>query len=324
MSGCACALHAHTTELGRRAGAPGARAPLRARRLRRPRGHRPLAPERGSVEPRARSSLPSVELNCILPGDRDGHVLGFGIEREPDRARGGATRTSRATADWIVGARRRRVPRAPVLDRRHARQALELPPNVAGIEVFNAGLRARGRARPLVRPLGRAARGRPALSRRSRPTTATIPASTPTTRGRGCAPSGRRRGVLDALRHGTVLRQHRPADPRRRGAPDGEVDRALQPVPLGHARLRARRAARRSTPAGSATVTARTILDDDDRRTRRRARGSTCPATRRFVRVEVVDAVRPEGVDEPAWASRSRAGGPPRERARRGRRSTCS
>src|SRR4029077_21216706 len=27
--------------------------------------------------------IPSVELNCVLPGGRDGHVLGFGLRCEP-------------------------------------------------------------------------------------------------------------------------------------------------------------------------------------------------------------------------------------------------
>jgi predicted metal-dependent phosphoesterase TrpH len=36
--------------------------------------------------------IPSVELNCILPGARDGHVLGYGVEATEDDLR--ATLTS--------------------------------------------------------------------------------------------------------------------------------------------------------------------------------------------------------------------------------------
>jgi hypothetical protein len=84
--------------------------------------------------------IPSVELNCILPSARDGHVLGFGVACEPaELAALGAEYADLArTADWIeehggiaylahpywTGA-------IPGL--------LELPPNVVGIEVYNAG-----------------------------------------------------------------------------------------------------------------------------------------------------------------------------------------
>ena len=88
--------------------------------------------------------IPSVELNCILPdpvgGARDGHVLGFGISCEPSElaALGAEYADLARTADWIeehggiaylahpywTGAIPGRI---------------ELPPNVVGIEVFNAG-----------------------------------------------------------------------------------------------------------------------------------------------------------------------------------------
>ena len=47
--------------------------------------------------------LPGVELNCVLPEDRDGHVLGIGIERDPSELEG-ERRDLAETADWIVGA----------------------------------------------------------------------------------------------------------------------------------------------------------------------------------------------------------------------------
>lgn len=84
--------------------------------------------------------IPSVELNCILPGARDGHVLGLGVAASAETVRelAGEHADLAATADWI---------------QRHGGVAylahpywtgvtpgtLELPANVAGIEVFNAG-----------------------------------------------------------------------------------------------------------------------------------------------------------------------------------------
>ena len=44
---------------------------------------------------------PGAELNCLLPGDRDGHVLALGIEADPGELTSGAT--SPGTADWIIG-----------------------------------------------------------------------------------------------------------------------------------------------------------------------------------------------------------------------------
>ena len=83
--------------------------------------------------------LPSVELNCILPGARDGHVLGYGIAADADLAALGAEYADLERDGGVhPGARRRRLSRASLLDRRHARR-LELPENVAGIEVWNAG-----------------------------------------------------------------------------------------------------------------------------------------------------------------------------------------
>ena len=84
--------------------------------------------------------IPSVELNCILPGARDGHVLGFGVSASEDElgelARDHADLPT--TADWIEA-------RGGVAYLAHpywtgvTAGTLELPANVAGIEVFNAG-----------------------------------------------------------------------------------------------------------------------------------------------------------------------------------------
>jgi hypothetical protein len=89
--------------------------------------------------------LPGVELNCILPGARDGHVLGFGVAAEPAELQELAARYAglEETAAWI----------AAHADGEHGGVAylahpywtgieggaLDLPPGVAGIEVYNAG-----------------------------------------------------------------------------------------------------------------------------------------------------------------------------------------
>jgi hypothetical protein len=81
--------------------------------------------------------LPGVELNCLLPEGRDGHVLGIGIERDPAELEG-ERRDLAETGEWIVG-------QGGVAYLAHpywtgARPAgFSLPPSVTGIEVFNAG-----------------------------------------------------------------------------------------------------------------------------------------------------------------------------------------
>ena len=45
--------------------------------------------------------IPSAELNCLLPGDRDGHVLAFGIEDTLAEFEG-ERRDLAATAEWIT------------------------------------------------------------------------------------------------------------------------------------------------------------------------------------------------------------------------------
>ena len=161
-----CALHAHTTELRRRARAPRARQALRTRGLRRARDHRPLVAQRSAVDGRL-LVLPSAELNCLLPGDRDGHVLGFGIGGCARRARRRVRATSRhGRVDH--SARRRRLPRAPVLDRGHARLA-RAPRDRRRHRGLQRRLRARDRPGAVDRALGRAARrGPPVLRARHR------------------------------------------------------------------------------------------------------------------------------------------------------------
>ena len=84
--------------------------------------------------------IPSVELNCVLPEARDGHVLGFGISCEPaELAALGAEYADLArAADWIEA-------HGGIAFLAHPYWTgaipgrLELPANVAGIEVYNAG-----------------------------------------------------------------------------------------------------------------------------------------------------------------------------------------
>ena len=81
--------------------------------------------------------LPGVELNCLLPEDRDGHVLGIGIERDPTELEG-ERRDLEATGDWIVAAGGVAYLAHPYWTGARA-GGIELPPSVTGIEVFNAG-----------------------------------------------------------------------------------------------------------------------------------------------------------------------------------------
>jgi hypothetical protein len=81
--------------------------------------------------------LPGVELNCVLPGDLDGHVLGIGIERNPAELEG-ERRDLGETADWIVAAGGVAYLAHPYWTGA-VPGGIELPPSVTGIEVFNAG-----------------------------------------------------------------------------------------------------------------------------------------------------------------------------------------
>lgn len=81
--------------------------------------------------------LPSAELNCVLPDERDGHVLALGIDDALDDL-AGERRTLEDTGKWIEA-------HGGVAYLAHpywtgiAPGRLELPPSVLGIEVFNAG-----------------------------------------------------------------------------------------------------------------------------------------------------------------------------------------
>ena len=84
--------------------------------------------------------LPSVELNCILPGERDGHVLGYGLEADEEELRELAQdrRDLAGTGAWIRS-------HGGIAFLAHpywtgvVPGALELPDDVVGIEVYNAG-----------------------------------------------------------------------------------------------------------------------------------------------------------------------------------------
>jgi hypothetical protein len=81
--------------------------------------------------------LPGVELNCLLPEERDGHVLGIGIDRDPTELEG-ERRDLAATGEWIVAAGGVAYLAHPYWT--GARPGgIELPESVTGIEVFNAG-----------------------------------------------------------------------------------------------------------------------------------------------------------------------------------------
>ena len=133
-----CALHAHTTR------SDGDLAPRHLGRHYARAGYDVLAitdhwkiTADGSVD--GLVVIPSVELNCILPGARDGHVLGFGVAATEDELHALAETHAdlEATADWIEA-------RGGVSYLAHpywtgVTPGLELPANVVGIEVYNAG-----------------------------------------------------------------------------------------------------------------------------------------------------------------------------------------
>jgi hypothetical protein len=133
-----CALHAHTTESDGEL-SPGLLA-LHYERA----GYDVLAVtdhwKRTEASAERMLVIPSVELNCILPGARDGHVLGFGVACEPGDLRSLAEEYGdlARTADWIEQ-------HGGVAYLAHpywtgvTPGTLELPPNVVGIEVYNAG-----------------------------------------------------------------------------------------------------------------------------------------------------------------------------------------
>ena len=133
-----CALHAHTTE------SDGELSPtLLAAHYRRA-GFDVLAItdhwKIADAEAAGLLVVPGVELNCVLPGARDGHVLGFGVVATADELRELAAGYSDLdeTAHWITA-------HGGVAYLAHpywtgvTPGSLELPESVVGIEVYNAG-----------------------------------------------------------------------------------------------------------------------------------------------------------------------------------------
>ena len=131
-----CALHAHTTA------SDGELAPdLLARHYERA-GYDVLAITdhwRRTETPSSERLLviPSAELNCLLPDERDGHVLAFGIDEEPmEFAR---TRPDlAAAAAWIDKQGGVAYLAHPYWTGAPA-SGLDLPAGVRGLEVYNAG-----------------------------------------------------------------------------------------------------------------------------------------------------------------------------------------
>jgi predicted metal-dependent phosphoesterase TrpH len=81
--------------------------------------------------------IPSAELNCLLPGERDGHVLAFGIDEEPmELAR---TRPDLAAAAGWIGEHGGVAYLAHPYWTGALASELDLPDAVAGLEVYNAG-----------------------------------------------------------------------------------------------------------------------------------------------------------------------------------------
>jgi hypothetical protein len=134
-----CALHAHTT------GSDGELAPEALARHYERAGFDVLALTDHWRRSEARSTdrllvLPSVELNCVLPAARDGHVLAFGVVGDQGdlTSLAGEYADLVRTADWVEA-------HGGIAYLAHpywtgvTPGSLDLPANVAGIEVFNAG-----------------------------------------------------------------------------------------------------------------------------------------------------------------------------------------
>ena len=138
------------------------------------------------------------------------------------------------------------------------------------------------------------------VASRSPPTTRTIPASTPTSRGRGCGSRAvLATAVLAALREGTYYSSTGPERAWRR-ARRRRGRGAVQPVPLRHARRRenARRCrARRQAAVLPSRARART-----GRRREDHARTARAPARERLRPARACGRRGREGLDEPALA----------------------
>lgn len=134
-----CALHAHTTR------SDGELAPKHLARHYERAGYDVLAITdhwriTDAVSKERLLVVPSVELNCILPGARDGHVLAFGVAASEQELRDLAQEHAdlEAVADWSEA-------HGGVSYLAHpywtgvTPGTLVLPTNVVGVEVFNAG-----------------------------------------------------------------------------------------------------------------------------------------------------------------------------------------
>ena len=131
-----CALHAHTTN------SDGELAPRALVKHYERAGYDVLAVTDHWVRSAPPSTdrvlvLPSAELNCLLPGDRDGHVLALGISDALDSLEGERLGLGE-TGAWITA-------NGGVAYLAHpywtgvTPGSFELPESVTGIEVYNAG-----------------------------------------------------------------------------------------------------------------------------------------------------------------------------------------
>lgn len=134
-----CALHAHTTR------SDGELAPRHLARHYARAGYDVLAITdhwqiSGDDSVDSLVVIPSVELNCILPGARDGHVLGFGVAAAKEELHALAQEHADlgTTADWIETHGGTSFLAHPYWTG-VTPGTLELPENVIGIEVYNAG-----------------------------------------------------------------------------------------------------------------------------------------------------------------------------------------
>ena len=199
----------------------------------------------------ARRRDPECGTERLLPGDRDGHVLAYGIEDGLAEFEG-ERRDLAATAEWITA-------QGGVAYLAHpywtgaTPGTLELPDTVSGIEVFNAGceLDSAGDSPPST---GTCCSTRVGCATRSPATTATTRASTPTSPGPGSGPS-RPRGRARRAPHRLFL-QHVGG---RASRPSSRVEAPLRSSAIRAARSGSSsgsRVGQPSTRAGSDTATA--------------------------------------------------------------------
>ena len=187
-----CALHAHTTE------SDGELAPdLLALHYERA-GYDVLAVtdhwKRTEARASAFSSFRASSSTASCPEHATATCSASECECEPAELKefAGRVRGPRADGRLDRGTRRRRLPRAPVLDWRDARNARSASERCRH-RGLQRRLRARGRAWPLGRCTGTSSPRRAGSALRSRATTRTIRDSTPISRGRGCVREERSR-----------------------------------------------------------------------------------------------------------------------------------